>query len=416
MVTGAATVRGRKRHHVVASVVPMPMATSAHPNRTRVFLLAMAAIAVDTLMFSAIVPALPVYQRELGLSDTGVALIFAAFPIAQLMVAPFAARWVDRIGRKPAIIAGAALLALAGVGFAIARDPYTLALARAVLGGASAVTWTGALAYVSDVYPPDQRGLRLGLAETAGGGAGLMAPLLSGVLIQSIGLTETFLIFAIFPVVLIVWAIPVPETLVRRRAAPGMFRTLRALSRSPGARAGAVALILLAIVEGMVESLLTLNLSERLLLGSAAIGLVASLGTASLFLGAPLGGKWSDMTGRRTPILVGGVVTVITLPLIAIGPAWWVTVALAILLLGTAVMAAPAGPLFTQAIDEMGMAGSYGISAGAMVMVFALGFVLGPVIGGLLSAVMPFIGVCIAVAVIVAIGLVLIARLLPRTE
>ncbi|MBJ7366793.1 MAG: MFS transporter, partial [Thermoleophilia bacterium] len=120
------------------------MATSAHPDRTRVFLLAMAAIAVDTLMFSAIVPALPVYQRELGLSDTGVALIFAAFPIAQLMVAPFAARWVDRIGRKPAIIAGAALLALAGVGFAIARDPYTLTLARAVLGGASAVTWTGA--------------------------------------------------------------------------------------------------------------------------------------------------------------------------------------------------------------------------------------------------------------------------------
>ncbi len=416
MVTGAAAVRGRERHHVVASVVPMQMATSAHPDRTRVFLLAMAAIAVDTLMFSAIVPALPVYQRELGLSDTGVALIFAAFPIAQLMVAPFAARWVDRIGRKPAIIAGAALLALAGVGFAIARDPYTLTLARAVLGGASAVTWTGALAYVSDVYPPDQRGLRLGLAETAGGGAGLMAPLLSGVLIQSIGLTETFLIFAIFPVVLIVWAIPVPETLVRRRAAPGMFRTLRALSRSPGARAGAVALILLAIVEGMVESLLTLNLSERLLLGSAAIGLVVSLGTASLFLGAPLGGKWSDMTGRRTPILVGGVVTVITLPLIAIGPAWWVTVALAILLLGTAVMAAPAGPLFTHAIDEMGMAGSYGISAGAMVMVFALGFVLGPVIGGLLSAVMPFIGVCIAVAGIVAIGLVLIARLLPRTE
>jgi len=30
--------------------------------------------------------------------------------------------------------------------------------------------------------------------------------------------------------------------------------------------------------------------------------------------------------------------------------------------------------------------------------------------------VMPFIGVCIAVAVIVAIGLVLIARLLPRAE
>ena len=79
-------------------------------------------------------------------------------------------------------------------------------------------------------------------------------------------------------------------------------------------------------------------------------------------------------------------------------------------------MAAPAGPLFTDAVDEMGLAGSYGISAGAMVMVFAVGFVLGPVIGGVLSAVLPFLGVCIAVAVIVAAGLLLIARVLPGAE
>jgi DHA1 family tetracycline resistance protein-like MFS transporter len=137
---------------------------------------------------------------------------------------------------------------------------------------------------------------------------------------------------------------------------------------------------------------------------------------ATLFLGAPIGGRWSDIVGRRTPILVGGVIAIVGLPLMAIGPAWWVTVAAAITLLGTAIMAAPAGPLFTDAVDEMGLAGSYGISAGAMVMVFAVGFVLGPVIGGLLSAVLPFLGVCIAVAVIVAAGLALIARVLPGAE
>ena len=394
----------------------MSAAALPHPHRTRVFALAMAAIAVDTLMFSAIVPALPVYQREMGLSDTGVALIFAACPVAQLLVAPLAARWVDRLGRRLAIIAGAAILVLAGVGFALAGDPYTLTIARAVLGVASAVTWTGALAYVSDVYPPDQLGFRLGLAETAGGGAGLMAPLLSGVLIDWVGLTETFLLFALFPVALIIWAIAVPETLVRRGPTPGMFRALRGLARSPGARAGAIALILLAIVEGMSESLLPLDLAERLMLSTAAVGLVVSLSMATLFLGAPVGGRWSDIAGRRTPILVGGVIAIVGLPLMAVGPAWWVTVAAAITLLGTAIMAAPAGPLFTDAVDEMGLAGSYGISAGAMVMVFAVGFVLGPVIGGVLSAVLPFLGVCIAVAVIVAAGLLLIARVLPGAE
>lgn len=394
----------------------MSAPAAPHPHRTRVFALAMAAIAVDTLMFSAIVPALPEYQREMGLSDTGVALLFAAFPVAQLLVAPFAARWVDRLGRRAAIIAGALLLAIAGVGFALAGDPATLAISRAVLGAASAITWTGALAYVSDVYPPDQLGFRLGLAETAGGGAGLMAPLLSGVLIEWVGLTETFLLFAIFPVALIVWALLVPETLVRRGPTPGMFRALSGLWKSSGARAGAVALILLAIVEGMSESLLPLDLAERLMLSTAAVGLVISLSMATLFLGAPLGGRWSDIAGRRTPILAGGVIAIIALPLMAIGPAWWVTIAAAVTMLGTAIMAAPAGPLFTHAVDEMGLSGSYGISAGAMVMVFAIGFVLGPVIGGALAAVMPFLGVCIAVAGIVAAGLLIIARLLPRAE
>jgi MFS family permease len=79
-------------------------------------------------------------------------------------------------------------------------------------------------------------------------------------------------------------------------------------------------------------------------------------------------------------------------------------------------MAAPAGPLFTAAVDDMGEAGSYGISSGAMVMVFAVGFVLGPIIGGVLSAFMPFLGVCIVVAAIVAAGLLMIARLLPRAN
>lgn len=394
----------------------MSALAAPHPHRTRVFALAMAAIAVDTLMFSAIVPALPEYQREMGLSDTGVALLFAAFPVAQLLVAPFAARWVDRLGRRAAIIAGALLLAIAGVGFALAGDPATLAISRAVLGAASAITWTGALAYVSDVYPPDQLGFRLGLAETAGGGAGLMAPLLSGVLIEWVGLTETFLLFAIFPVALIIWALLVPETLVRRGPTPGMFRALAGLWKSSGARAGAVALILLAIVEGMSESLLPLDLAQRLMLSTAAVGLVVSLSMATLFLGAPLGGRWSDIAGRRTPILAGGVIAIVALPLMAIGPAWWVTIAAGVTMLGTAIMAAPAGPLFTHAVDEMGLSGSYGISAGAMVMVFAVGFVLGPVIGGALSAVMPFLGVCIAVAVIVAAGLLVIARLLPRAE
>lgn len=391
-------------------------AAAPHPQRTRVFALATAAIAVDTLMFSAIVPALPEYQREMGLSNTAVALIFAAFPIAQLIVGLFASKWVDRAGRRRAMMTGAVLLTVAGVGFAVAQDPITLTLARAVLGGAAALTWTGALAAVSDVYPSDQLGFRLGLAETAGGGAGLMGPLLSGVLIAWVGVTTTFLMLSAIPLAILIGAALVPETARPSATAPSLLRALGTLARSRGARAGGLVLILLALVQSMLEPLLPLDLAQRLALGSIAIGAVVALGMAALFLGAPLGGRWSDRVGRRTPILIGGILTAIALPFVALGPAWWVTILFALTLLGAGIMAAPAGPLFVTAVDDMGHAGSYGISAGAMVVVFAAGFTLGPVIGGLLAAVMSFQGVTIVVAALVAAGTIAIATMLPRAH
>ncbi len=416
MVTRSRPVRGREPRPPTGSVPGVTAISPPHPDRVRVFAIAVAAIAVDTAMFSAIVPALPVYQQDLGLSDTAVALIFAAFPAAQLLVALFAVRWVDRAGRRTAIITGAALLALAGVGLAVASDPYTLTLARALLGGASALTWTGALASVSDVYPQNQLGFRLGLAEIGGAGVGLTAPLLSGVLIESIGLTGTFLIFAGFPVLLIAGALLGPETLDSPPPSPGILRALADLWQSAGARAGALALILLAIVEGMLEPLLPLDLTERLGLGPAAVGVVVGLGMGAVFLGAPIGGRWSDRVGRRTPVMAGGIIVVVSLPFLGLGTAWWVTIGLTITLLGAAIMAAPAGPLFTHAVNQMGLVGSYGISAGAMVVIYSVGFVIGPVLGGVLSAFMPFVAVCITVAAIVAAGLVVIARLLTRAE
>ena len=389
--------------------------TGPHPARTRVFALATAAIAVDTLMFSAIVPALPVYQREMGLSDTGVALIFAAFPVAQLLVALLLPRWVDRAGRRRALALGAMLLAASGVAFAFAGDPATLAIARAVQGGAAALTWTGALAAVSDVYPTGQLGFRLGLAETAGGGVGLLGPLVSGVLIDAVGVTETFLIVSIVPVILALCVLLVPETARPSANPPSVLAGLRSVARSPGARAGGLALILLALVEAMLEPLLPLDLSERLGLSSTGIGLVLALGTAALFLGSPLGGWWSDHAGRRLPLIVGGAITAVALPFVALGPPWWVTLAFAVCLGGAAVLAAPAGPLFTEAVDDMGHAGSYGLSAAAMVVVYSAGYTLGPLVGGGLQLVLSFQGVTIAVAVVVAVGTACIALMLPRS-
>jgi MFS family permease len=100
---------------------------------------------------------------------------------------------------------------------------------------------------------------------------------------------------------------------------------------------------------------------------------------------------------------------------VALGPPWWVTLAFAVCLVGAAVLAAPAGPLFTEAVDDMGHAGSYGLSAAAMVVVYSAGYTLGPLVGGGLQLVLSFQGVTIAVAAVVAVGTVCIALMLPRS-
>lgn len=374
------------------------------------------AIAVDTLMFSAIIPALPVYARDLGLSNTEAALIFAAFPVAQLVTSLFAASWVDRAGRRLAIILGAVLLTVAGIAFAFSGDPATLTLARAVLGGAAALTWTGSLAAVSDVFPKNELGFRLGLTETVGAGAGLMGPLASGLLIEAVGVRSTFLIISAFPALLAIAATRIPETLLAPIPSGGRVRAFVALARTPGARAGAVALMLLAFAESMLEPLLPLDLTDRLGLGPAGIGAVVALGMAALFLGAPLGGLWSDRVGRRRPLVVGGVLMCAALPFVSIGPAWSVTIVLAVVFFGAAILAAPAGVLFAESVDAIGLVGSYGLSAAAMGVVYAAGFALGPLVGGGLAAVIPFWGICLVLTGIVAMGTVAIARMLPRAR
>ena len=91
------------------------------------------------------------------------------------------------------MILAALLLAAATLAFAARRGARALALARAWCRG-SRRAWSGppGLAAISDVYPQDELGLRMGLAETAGGGFGLAGPLVGGALIDAVGHDATF--------------------------------------------------------------------------------------------------------------------------------------------------------------------------------------------------------------------------------
>jgi MFS family permease len=386
------------------------------PRRALIFWTVTLLIGVDTVLFSMVAPALPDFAERYDFSASVAALIFAAFPVGQLLAALIAAGWVERWGRRPVMMIAAVVLLAATLGFAAATGPELLALARFMQGAAGGLVWTAGLAAISDVYPVDQLGFRLGLAETAGGAMGLLGPILGGALIVLVGLDATFALAAILPALALIPVFLIPETRrvhgVPRRLAPAV----RSLVRVPKARVAFGALAGVAAVLALVEPLLPLDLSDRLNLSSLGIGIVFAVGLVSYFALVPVGGRWSDRRGRRTPLVVGGVLMAAALPFLAVGSAASVAIAFAVVGAGMAAMGAPSGPLMVEAVDEAGMAGQYGLSAAMLTVVFAVGYAVGPLLGAGASAVMPFLATMILAAVCIAAVTAWVVRTLPREQ
>ena len=371
-------------------------------GRSLVFWTVTGLIAVDTILFTLVVPALPVFAERYGLSNSEAVLIFAAFPVAQLPVALGAAKLIDRFGRRAGIIGAAVLLLFATAGFAVVDDPILLVLARGAQGAAAGLAWTSGIAAISDVYPNEQLGFRIGLAETAGGGAGLIGPVVGGVLIGAFGTSTTFALACVLPGVFVVIALFIPETRRVRAATVRLTTAFRRILREPSARAGAASLIGMAAILALLEPLLPLNLVERHDSSPAIVGLVFSAGLLGYFIGAPLAGRWSDRNGRRPPIIVGGLGLALTLPLITFGPPAWVAVWFVAVGGFMAVLGSSSGPLLSKAADDAGLVGMYGVSSAILVAIFAAGYALGPLIGAVASAVAPFWLIVVVAAVAVA--------------
>ncbi|MCA5924243.1 multidrug effflux MFS transporter [Curtobacterium oceanosedimentum] len=97
------------------------------------------------------IPALPAIARDLGTTPGAVQLSLTAFLVAfavgQLLVGPVS----DGVGRRPMLVVGTALFALASLGCALAPDVVTLIVARVVQGLAGAAGAVAGRAMVSDV-------------------------------------------------------------------------------------------------------------------------------------------------------------------------------------------------------------------------------------------------------------------------
>ncbi len=130
------------------------------PSRTPLLVLFVTAF-VDMVGLTMVVPLLPFSATDYGASASLVGVLVSAFSVAQLAAAPLWGRFSDRYGRRPAILAGLVVTAVAYVLFAAADSVTTLLLSR-VIQGLGGGTIGVVQAYVADTSTPAQRVKSLG--------------------------------------------------------------------------------------------------------------------------------------------------------------------------------------------------------------------------------------------------------------
>ncbi|HEY8278743.1 MAG TPA: MFS transporter [Bdellovibrionota bacterium] len=166
-----------------------------------VFLAAMEATAVATVM--------PTIIGDLG-GLNHYAWVFTAYMMSSTVTVPIYGKLSDLYGRKPVLQIGIALFLLGSLLSAMSRTMIQLILFRAIQGlGAGAIQPTG-LTITGDLFKLEERARVTAIFGTVWGVAGVLGPLIGGLIVKTLGWPWIFYVnipFAIASTLIIQWAL-----------------------------------------------------------------------------------------------------------------------------------------------------------------------------------------------------------------
>src|SRR5437588_8092415 len=138
-------------------------------------------VVLDNLVVNV---ALPSIHRELGASIESLEWTVNAYVLSYAVLLLTGSALGDRFGRKRMFMAGIAIFTLASAAAALAPSAGLLIAARAAQGLGAAISTPLTLTLLADAFPPDRRGLALGVWSGISGIAVALGPLVGGAVIQ----------------------------------------------------------------------------------------------------------------------------------------------------------------------------------------------------------------------------------------
>jgi EmrB/QacA subfamily drug resistance transporter len=139
-------------------------------------------VVLDNLVVNV---ALPSIHRDLGGSIQALEWTVSAYVLAYAVLLLTGAALGDRFGRKRIFIGGLALFTVSSAAAALAPSTGLLIAARALQGVGAAIVTPLTLTLLADAFPPERRGIALGVWSGISGIAVALGPLVGGAVIQA---------------------------------------------------------------------------------------------------------------------------------------------------------------------------------------------------------------------------------------
>ena len=380
---------------------------------TRNFLLACVITLASFTSFYFLLTTLPVYITTIGGSEAEVGLIIGVFSATTVVLRPFIGRAADEHGRRAFVLAGNAILALAGGLYALTTSVVLLLSLRVFHGVGWASFGTSANTLVADIAPRSRRGEAMGYYGMFSNLAMAVGPALGVILMKSYSFAVLFAGSAAFAVLSLLLTLLLREKRANHPAAlPATAR-----SRAPGgliersALFPALVLTLTAITYGSIVSFVPLYAAKQ---GIDNPGLFFTVYAIVLILARGFTGQISDRFGRAIVIAPGLVLAAVALWLLSTASSQSTFVLVAVLY-GLAFAAAQ--PALMALVVDRAAPNRRGAAMGTFSAAMDLGIGLGSVVWGIVAQMAGYHTLYLAsgcVALLAAIVFVVGWRAQPR--
>ncbi len=262
--------------------------------------------------FTVVIPFLPYYVQELGVTDPAQValwsgLVFTGHGVTMAILAPIWGSLADRYGRKlmvqRAMFGGAVILGAMG----FARNVQQLAILRTIQGGLTG-TIPAATTLIASSVPRQKSGYALGLLQMTiyvGASAG---PLLGGLVADTLGYRAAFWVTAILlftagvSVFFLVEEQAKPSRQKKDSPTEGFWQGLALVLRSRALRIMFGTRLMTRLGLGIMSPMLPLFVQSLMLDGervASTTGLISGVGAATSALGAVALGRVGDRIGHQ---------------------------------------------------------------------------------------------------------------------